>query len=253
MTVEEAILVAVAAFFAGGINAIAGGGTLIGFPVLIAIGYSSKVANVTNTIGIWPGTLGGSIAYRGVISQQRERVKALLIPAIVGALCGSALLLATPENVFDAVVPFLILGACAVLALQDRITARVLSEGHPLAGARYTLLLQIATFFVGIYGGYFGAAMGIVMLAVFGLFLPDDIQQANALKGFLSLVINGVAVVYFTLFADVAWEAAIVMVLAALAGGFAGGSVAQRLPRGRLRTIAVVYGTIAAVALFFNI
>lgn len=249
----EAVAIGLAAFFAGGINAVAGGGTLIGFPVLIALGYGAKVSNVTNTIGIWPGTVGGSLAYRSEISRQRSTILAMLPSSIVGAVAGSALLLATPESTFERVVPFLILSACVVLALQDRLTAVVFRSGQPLAHGQNRLLLQVAAFFVAVYGGYFGAAMGIIMLAIFGLFLPEDMQHANALKGLLALVINGMAVIYFSIFADVAWEAAGIMALCALAGGYVGGRVARKLPRTQMRMVAVTYGTVAAIALFFTI
>jgi uncharacterized protein len=246
----EAIALAVAAFFAGGINAIAGGGTLIAFPVLLAVGYSSKVANVTNTLAVFPGTVGTSLAYRGEISRQRQTIIVITVPTIIGAASGAALLLTTPEGAFDAIVPFLILAACALLAMQDRLTRLIVRSGHVLAGSNWGLwLLRIGVFLVALYGGYFGAAMGIVMLAMFGLLLPDDLQHANALKGLVAMAINGIAAVYFGLFGDVAWEAAGIMAIASLAGGYFGVSVARRLRRDRLRQVAVIYGTIAALVL----
>ena len=252
-------LLAVAAFFAGGINAVAGGGTLIGFPALVAAGYTAKVANVTNTVALWPGAIGGSTAYFPELKRQRETIKLIALPTIGGALIGSILLLATSNAVFEAIVPFLILGACALLFFQTRITSAVAArtggsgnephEGNTLVKAHKAWPLRIGCFFAAIYGGYFGAGLGIVVLALFGVFLDEDIQHANALKGLVSMFVNGLASAYFALFGEVVWEAAAIMAVFSLVGGFAGGHVARRLPRDRLRMVAVTYGTIAALVL----
>jgi uncharacterized membrane protein YfcA len=250
---SEAILLALAAFAAGGINAVAGGGTLITFPVLLAVGYGAIVANVTNTVAIWPGTAGGSWAYRGEISRQRRTIIAIAVPVVVGAVAGSALLLSTPESTFEWIVPFLILGACALLAFQDRLTRLFFSgTDDNLLGGRNLWLMRFGVLLVANYGGYFGAAMGIIMLALFGLLLPEDIQHANALKGLVAMAVNGIAVVYFALFGDVAWEAAGVMAVAALAGGYLGVGIARRLPKEKLRLVAVTYGTFAAIILLIR-
>jgi uncharacterized membrane protein YfcA len=226
---------------------------LIAFPALLAVGYGAIVANVTNTVAIWPGTVGGSLAYRSEISRQRRTIIAIAIPVVVGAVAGSALLLATPESTFEWIVPFLILGACMLLAFQDRLTRYFFSgqDDNILAG-RNLVLMRIGVLLVAIYGGYFGAAMGIIMLALFGLLLPEDMQHANALKGLVAMSVNGIAVVYFALFADVAWEAAAIMAAAALIGGYGGVHVARRLPRERLRMVAVSYGTFAALVLLIR-
>ena len=250
MELYEAVALAVAAFVASAINAVSGGGTLIAFPVLLGVGYSSKVANVTNTVAIWPGTVGGSWAYRGEISRQRRTIIAIAIPTVVGAIAGAALLLSTPDSTFDLVVPFLILGACALLFFQDRLTALVFRGGHHNIESGWgRFVLQVGVFSVAMYGGYFGAAMGIVMLALFGLVLPEDIQHANALKGLVAMAVNGLAAVYFGFFGEVAWSAAAIMAVAALAGGYFGVGFARRLKRERLRVFAVSYGTIAALIL----
>jgi uncharacterized membrane protein YfcA len=245
----EAVILALAAFIASAINAVAGGGTLIVFPVLLAVGYGSKVANVTNTVAIWPGTVGGSWAYRSEISRQRQTIVSIAIPVVTGAIAGSALLLSTPEDTFDWIVPFLIWGACILLFFQDRLTAMI-------AGSRFSFetnlgawFLRAGVFGAAVYGGYFGAAMGIILLALFGLLLPQDIQHANALKGLVGMAVNGIAAVYFALFGNVAWEAAAIMAVAALAGGYLGVGFARRLRRDRLRLFAVAYGSIAAAIL----
>jgi uncharacterized membrane protein YfcA len=242
----EVLALAVAAFFAGAINAIAGGGTLIAFPALLAIGYSAKVANVTTTLAVLPGTIGGSLAYRYEISRQWSTVKAIALPVLLGAIAGSALLLGTPESTFDWVVPFLIYGACTLLVLQDRLLPLLFKGERSLDTGPGMLILQLGVFAVAVYGGYFGAAMGIVMLALFGLLLPEDIQHANALKGLVAMAINAFAATYFALFGDVAWEAAAVMAATSLAGGYTGVAVARRLPRGKLRAFAALYGACAA-------
>jgi len=246
----DAGILTVTAFLAGAINAIAGGGTLISFPGLLAAGYTPKIANVTNTVAIWPGMVGGSWAYREELSRQRQTIAVILLPTLAGAITGAAILLSTPESTFEALVPFLILGACAVLALQDRIARAVFHEPHSgeLTAVRRAVLSG-TMFAIAIYGAYFGAAMGIIVLAVFGLLLPDDIQHSNALKGLFALFVNGVAAVSFAVFGDVAWEAAAVMAVATLVGGYLGVGVARRLERDRLRLVVIIYGSIAAVVL----
>jgi uncharacterized membrane protein YfcA len=215
----------------------------------LAAGFTAKVANVTSTVAVFPGTVGTSWAYREELGQQRRVMLALMPTAIIGAVLGAALLLYTPASTFRAVTPFLILGACAMLAGQDRLIKLVYGDKEQSAREPNMLLLQVTMLGVSIYGGYFGAGMGIIMLALFGLFLPDDIQQSNALKGFMAMMINGLAAAYFVLFGDVAWTAAAVMAVSALTGGYSGVFVARRLRRDRLRMAAVTFGVIAALVL----
>ena len=158
------------------INAIAGGGTLITFPALVAAGYSAKTSSVTNTVAIWPGTIGSSWAYRAELAGQQRTITDLALPTITGAIAGSALLLATPESTFKLLVPFLIFGACILLALQDRITVFALTTDAIEPSPRNLLFMRIALLLTAIYGGYFGAGIGIITLAIFGLFLPQEIQ-----------------------------------------------------------------------------
>jgi len=256
MTVIEAIGLAAAAFVAGGINAVAGGGSLISFPALIAAGYSAKAANVTNTVALWPGYLGGSVGYRELLAPQQHVVVALSASSIVGALAGSIILLATPAEAFDALIPFLILFAALLLAAQTRVAAFVAARRKPRdAGAHPThvpLELHAAVFVLAVYGAYFGAGLGILTLAVLGIVLPDDLQRSNALKGVLSLVINAVAVVYFAAFGPVEWLPAAVMAVAALAGGYGGVRVARRLSASALRVSVVAYSLVVAVLLFVD-
>lgn len=249
MSPLEALALAAAAFAAGAINAVAGGGSLISFPALLAAGYASKTANVTNSVALWPGYVSGSVGYRAELGRQRRRVVALAAPSVLGALAGSAILLSTPQRAFDVVVPYLIVFACVLMAAQDRlsgfaITHRIRSRGED----HVPLALHLGIFLLAIYGAYFGAGLGILTLAVLGILLPDDIQHSNALKGMLSLLINAVAVVYFAAFGPVRWLPALVMAAGAIAGGYLGVGVARRLGRRWLRVAVVAYGlTVAAI------
>jgi uncharacterized membrane protein YfcA len=251
MGVLEVVVLFAVAFGAGAINAVAGGGSLITFPMLLAFGYPSKTANVTNTVGLWPGYVGGSWGYREELSRQRRRVQLLSLPAVAGAIAGSAILLATPQSAFDVIVPFLILFAVLLMAFQDQIGNFALA--HRLRGehtVEVPLALTVSTFLLAIYGAYFGAALGIITLAVFSILLPDDIQHSNALKGMQSLLINAVAVIYFAAFGPVKWGPAATMAVGAVLGGYLGVGVARRLGREWLRIVVVAYGSVVSVVLF---
>ncbi len=253
MELVEALGLAVAAFAAGAINSVAGGGSLVSFPALLAAGYPSKTANVTNTVALWPGYIGGSIGYRGELDRQRRRIIALVIPSVVGALLGSAILLATPESAFDAVVPFLILFACALMAFQDPLGR--FAQTHRLVSRtdnHVPLTLHLGIVLLAMYGAYFGAGLGIMTLAVLGILLPDDIQHSNALKGLLSALINLVAVVYFGLFGPVEWLPAFIMAAGALTGGYYGVGIARRLGRKWLRITVIAYGVFVALVLLIR-
>ena len=246
----ELPLLALAAFVAGAVNAVAGGGTLITFPALIAAGFTPKVANVTNTIAVWPGTIGGSLAYRHEIAERRHRAVSLLPASILGAAVGSALLLLTPPGDFERVVPWLIYFACVLLAFQGRLARLALSRGmHAAHDEAVPPLLHLAIFFVAVYGGYFGAGIGILMLAFLGIVAPDTLHHSNALKGLLSLVINFIAVVAFALFAEVAWTPGLVMAVAATTGGYLGVRLARLVNPTLLRTLIVAYGVVVATVL----
>lgn len=251
MNMIEAVGLLAAAFVAGAINAVAGGGSLISFPALIAAGYSSKTANVTNTVALWPGYVGGSVGYRGELSTQRRRLIALALPSALGAVAGSIILLSTPESAFDVVVPFLIVFACVLMAFQDRLSA--FAERHRLGsrgGDHVPAPLFAATCLLAVYGAYFGAGLGILTLAFLQILLPDDIQRSNALKGVLSLLINAVAVVWFAAFGPVRWAPAALMAVGAVAGGYLGVGVARRLGRRWLRIVVIGYGLVVAGVLF---
>src|SRR5688572_14854360 len=170
MDLQTAVLLFGVAFLAGAINSVAGGGTLISFPGLLVAGFSPKVANVTNTVAVVPGFLGGSIAYRSEVSRQRDNIILVVPPALLGALTGSVILLATPESTFEHVVPFLIYAACFLLAYQDRVGAFFRRGTEADSAQVHRWSVRISIYFVTIYGGYFGAAMGIIVLAALGVF-----------------------------------------------------------------------------------
>jgi uncharacterized membrane protein YfcA len=246
MDAQTAALLAAAGFGAGAVNAVAGGGSLISFPALLAAGYPSVAANVTNSVALLPGYLGGSIAYRRELDDQRDRIRALAPTAAIGAAAGAALLLVSPASVFEAIVPWLILAACLLLALQPRAAAiaqRHTQGGH--AGAPLHAGLFVAT----LYGGYFGAGLGIVLLALLGVLLPDGLQRLNALKGVLSLLVAVVSAVGFALFGPVEWDAALIIGATCLFGGVAGARLAQRLPAPLLRGIVIAFGVAVAIAI----
>ena len=241
-------LIAAGGFLAGGINAIAGGGSLVSFPALIAIGLPRLSANVTNTVSIFPGYVGGTFGYRRELREEPQELRRLTPVAMLGAATGSAVLLATSSKIFDQLVPLLVLLASVLLVLQPRIQRWVLGRPHD-GFARSFTALAISTFFAGAYGAYFGGGLGVLLLAVLGVFLDKSLQHTNALKGALSLVINLIALVVFALFGPVHWWMAAVMAPMSLLGGWSGSHVARRLPARVLRPVIASFGVIVAVVL----
>ena len=240
----EWILLVAAGFGAGAVNAVAGGGSLLSFPALLAVGYGAVPANVTNMIAVLPGYAGGSLAYRDELRGQGPRARILGLVSAVGAAIGTALLLAGPRHVFRTLAPWLILVACATLAARPLLARRREARGGHSQGALMTLVGLGA-----VYGGYFGAGLGIMLLALLGAFVDDDLQRLNALKGLLSLVVAVVTAVGVALFGPVAWGPGLAMAAAALVGGHLGVGVARRLPEPVLRWGIVLYGVGVAIAL----
>jgi uncharacterized membrane protein YfcA len=241
-------LLAVAGVAAGVVNAVAGGGSLISFPALVAVGYPTVSANVTNTVALWPGYIGGALGYRAELSGQRGRALAFSATSVAGAVAGCLLLLITPGGVFDALVPILIALASLLLAIQPWLKNR-LTASDRLSGRHHQVLLHSGIFVGGVYGAYFGAGLGVMLLGILGVFVHDDLQRVNAVRAVLSLVINTVAFVAFALFGPVRWYAVAVMAVASLAGGFAGARVARKLSPAVLRGVIVTFGFGVAVAL----
>ncbi len=244
MDAGSAALLAGAGFGAGVVNAIAGGGSLISFPALLAAGYPSITANVTNAIAVLPGYVGGSLAYRRELAGQGARIRALAMTSAAGAAAGAALLLVSPASVFEAIVPWLILAACGLLAVQPRVAAALRRRR-----ARSPLVLHGVLFVATVYGGYFGAGLGIMLLAILGVFVDDGLQRLNALKGVLSLLVAVVTAAGFAIFGPVAWDAAAIVGVTCLAGGAAGVGAARRLPAPVLRGLVIAYGISVAIVL----
>lgn len=246
------ILLAVSAFMAGGINAVAGGGTLITFPALIAVGFAPVTANVTNTVALVPGYIGGIAGYRRELGSQRAHIRMLLPAAFLGSLIGAVLLLTTSERVFKVLVPVLVLVA-AVLLLVQPIIQRRLASIDPETGDTEKFNHDVATvvgvFFAAIYGGYFGGVLGVILLAMLGITLSDHLQQLNALKSVLQFSINMTAVVIFAIWGPVQWWTVLMMAPLSLAGGWAGARLARQLHPTVLRRGVGVYGIGCAIAL----
>jgi uncharacterized membrane protein YfcA len=248
------VVIAIAAFVAGAINSIAGGGTLISFPALMYIGVPPVMANATNTVAIWPGSFAGVLGFREDIKKLQRWLLWLMIPSLLGGLTGALILLHTPEKTFARIVPLLILGATLLLAAQEMITrklSRFLSS-HEDPSRGWIVFAFTFQFLVSIYGGYFGAGMGILMLAALGLIGMHDMHQMNGLKNLLAICINGVAAVYFTLQGAVVWSHVLIMAVASILGGFAGARLAHRLGRKFVRGAVVVIGLVMTVVLFFK-
>ncbi len=249
MTAPEVALLVGAGFVAGVFNAVAGGGSLVSFPALLAVGYPSVTANVTNSIAIWPGYAGSTLGYRVGLERQGQRIRSLGATSAVGGLTGAIILLNTPERVFRSVVPWLILLAAVLVAVQPKVAAAMqrLPGG---SGEHRSALLHLGLFASTVYGGYFGAGGGVLLLGVLGLFLPDHIQRVNALRTALVLVVNTVTLVVFALFGPVVWSAVALMGGSSLVGGWTGATVARRLDTGLLRATIVAFAAVVAVALF---
>jgi len=246
----DLVLAGMGAFAAGGINAVAGGGTLVSFPVLVGLGVPAVAANVTNTVALCPGYFGGAFAQREALHGHRPKMRRLLPVAGLGGLVGSILLVVTSEAVFRNMVPFLILLACALLGFQDGIKRLVFSDRshqHPTA----SVPLMAAVFVAAIYGGYFGAGLGIMLLAVLGLLLDDELPKLNALKTVLSFVINVLAACFFVFSGKVEWGFAAVMAPASLVGGHLGGMVAGRLNPKVMRAVVIAFGIAVALKMLF--
>ena len=249
----QLLLLAAAALLAGAVNAVAGGGSLLSFPALLAVGYPAITANVTNSVALTPGYFGGTVGYRRELAGQRRRILALGATSAVGAVVGAFLLLVSSPELFERIVPWLIFLACGLLAVQTRLARLVRARragDAPAAGPdRHTGPLFATQFLAAVYGAYFGAGVGIMMLAILGIFLTDSLQRLNALKGLLSFLISLVAAVYFALLAEVSWVAVAVMAAASLLGGQLGVLVARRLNDQVLRWLVIAFGVVVGLRL----
>lgn len=245
------VVVFTAGVLAGMINSIAGGGTLISFPALIWIGRDPVVANATNTVAIWPGSLAGAFGFRRELATARKWLLLLIIPSLIGGMAGAWLLLQTPSPTFATIVPFLIFGATLLFAAQEMITRRLgaIAHAHENPTRGWVTFVFVFQFLVGLYGGYFGAGMGILMLAALGIIGMTDLHQMNGLKNVLAICINGIAAIYFIVLKAVVWRDVLVMVFGTVAGGYLGARVAHRFGRTFVRRTVVVIGIVMTIVL----
>jgi len=246
----DLLLAGLAAVAAGAVNALAGGGTLLTFPALIALGIPAVAANVTNTVALCPGYIGGTLAQRQDLRGQGRRLWRLLPAGALGGVVGGLLLLETGEKSFRALVPWLILGASVLLAVQGPVRAwlvRRLGEHH---GARLERVAWLPVLLASVYGGYFGAGLSVIVLAALGLTLSDSLTRLNALKQTISFAVNVAAAVFFVFSGEVVWPVALVMAVGALLGGTLGGRFAGRIRPATLRWTVVAIGICVSLAYF---
>jgi uncharacterized membrane protein YfcA len=252
MSPGELAFLAAAGFGAGVVNGVAGGGSMLSFPALLVVGVPSLAANVTSTVGIWPGYLGGAAGFRDRLAGQRDRLRELALVALVGALVGSGLLLVTSEGAFDALAPWLVLLACGLFAAQPLLARRLAAAG-PAPGSRgHRALRDGGVFLASVYGAYFGAGLGVLLLAVLGITVAALLTDLNAVRTVLALLVNSIAMVVFAIAAPVVWSAALTMAAASLCGGYVGARTAARLPVPVFRVVVIALGLAAAVGLFLT-
>jgi uncharacterized protein len=249
MSLLEALLVLVAGVWAGAINTLVGSGSLVTFPVLLAVGYSPLTANVSNNLGVVPGSVSGAYGYRRELRGQRARLLRFAPASALGGVAGAVLLLALPASAFEAIVPLFVAAGVVLVVLQPRINRRLArrrAEGARgrVHGGRPALL---ATGLTGVYGGYFGAAQGVLLLAILGIAIDDDLQRVNALKVVLAGLVNFVAAIVFVLAAHIAWGAVALIAVGSALGGQLGARIGRRLPAPALRAVIVIVG-LAAIA-----
>jgi uncharacterized membrane protein YfcA len=248
MDVGEVLAIALAGLAAGAINTVVGSGTLITFPVLLAFGYPPVTANVSNTIGLVPGSVSGAVGYRRELQGQRPRVLRLGTASLLGGTTGAILLLVLPASAFKAIVPVFIAIALVLVVLQPRLN-RMLAERKVDRTREGGLWTPIAVYATGVYGGYFGAAQGILLLGILGVALPQDLQRTNALKNVLAAIVNGVAGLYFVFAAHVEWGPAAIIAASSIVGGQLGAHYGRRMHPSVLRGVIVVVGVTAIVRL----
>jgi len=251
MTIGDFLLVLLAGVAAGTINTVVGSGSLITFPTLVGLGYAPLVANVSNNIGLVPGSLSGAYGYRRELAGQRQRLMKLVPASLIGGLTGSTLLLVLPSTVFKRVVIVLILIALTLVVLQPKVSARLAARraegGHGSRDVTPALAGLVAA--AGVYGGYFGAAQGIILIGVLGIFLDDELQRLNACKNVLALTVNSAASIVFIATAEVNWAVVGTIALGSVVGGQIGSTVGRRLDPRVLRVVIVAVGLTALVRL----
>jgi uncharacterized membrane protein YfcA len=248
MSVWEVFAIALAGLAAGTINTVVGSGTLITFPVLLAFGYAPVTANVSNTIGLVPGSISGSLGYRRELAGQRGRAVRFGTASVLGGITGAALLLVLPASAFEAIVPVFIAIALALVVLQPRLN-RMLAKRAIDPESKARVLTLLAIYATGVYGGYFGAAQGILLLGILGLALAQDLHRTNGLKNVLAGLVNGVAGLFFIVAAHVEWAPAAIIAVSSILGAQIGARYGRRLPPTALRGLIMVVGLTAIVRL----
>jgi uncharacterized protein len=248
VTIFEVLALIGGGLAAGALNAIAGGGSLITFPLLVGIGLPGVAANVSNALSVAPGYVASVAGSRADLVGQGRRIAAMVPAIVLGVFGGSALLLFTPREIFDWVVPFLVLLAAAMMAFQTRLRALSTRSG-PRSPRRQTVLVQVTTLLSGLYGGYFNAAMGLLAMAGLSLVLDEQLRRLSALKNVFSAVVGVTTVLVYSIFGPVDWLAVAVLAPATMAGGFAGARLARRLPSDVLRRVIVAFGTIVGLVM----
>lgn len=248
MGIGEVLVIALAGLAAGTINTVVGSGTLITFPVLLAFGYAPVTANVSNTVGLVPGSLSGALGYRRELAGQRVHAVRLGSASVLGGVTGAVLLLVLPASAFEAIVPVFIGLALVMVVLQPRLN-RMLAKRGTGSGSRDRVVTLLALYATGVYGGYFGAAQGILLLGILSLALAQDLHRTNALKNVLAGLVNGVAAAFFIVVAHVEWGPAAIIACSSILGGQIGAHYGRRLPARALRGLIVVVGVTAIVRL----
>ncbi|MEZ5092693.1 sulfite exporter TauE/SafE family protein [Nocardioides sp.] len=251
MSVVEAAAILLAGVGAGTINTVVGSGTLITFPTLLAFGIPPVTANVSNNVGLVPGALSGTLAGRRELAGQRRLVRALAPASLVGGALGAVLLLVLPASAFAAIVPALIVLGVVLVVVQPRLSAWVARRHEAVGGLPPTGAWWVApsVLLAGVYGGYFGAAQGVLLMAVLGNGVADSLNRLNATKNLLSTVVNGVAAAVFILLEPIDWTVAGLIAAGSVVGGQVGARIGRRLPQPVLRGVIVVVGTVAVLAL----
>lgn len=241
-----------AALLAGAGNAVAGGGTNLSFPILIWLGIPPVAANATNGVGLWPGSAGAAWSYRRALARYENRWWWLAVPSLVGGGIGAWLLLALPPDWFGAMAPWLVIVASGLVAVEPMVRQWLRSPGHEADGGRHLGLAMVIQFVISIYGGYFGAGMGILMLTALSISGMHDLHEANAWKNVLAVAIKGIAVLWFVVAGVLVWPVAIVMAIGSTLGGYATGRFIQRFDQRRLRWVVVTMGVAMGLILLLR-
>ncbi|HQR34394.1 MAG TPA: sulfite exporter TauE/SafE family protein [Blastocatellia bacterium] len=254
MTVLQGSLLFGSALIAGAINSVAGGGTLVSFPTLVWTGVPPIIANATNTLAMTPGACGSAIAYRRELVHVPRKYLVLLVPSLIGSLVGGYLLKKTPPDTFKVLVPYLILFATILFMMQSQVRRLLKTDDGEQQEASTSWLIGAGCyqFGVAVYGGYFGAGIGILMLAALGMLGLRDIHQMNGLKNIFGVLTNGAAAVYFVFTGLINWPAGILMAIGAIVGGYGGAGIARRLGQQTIRRLVIAIGFGMAISLFFK-